>query len=137
MKINSIKTIGELKQSGYISKSIKDELRDNLINFLKESKNPFEGIIGFDDTVIPDLQTAVLSRHDILLLGLRGQAKTKIARLMINLLDEYIPAIEGSELNDDPFNPLSVIAKEIIEREGDKTKISWIHRSDRYTEKLE
>lgn len=131
-----IKTLGELKQSGYKSKSIKDELRDNLIKFLKESKNPFEGIIGFDDTVIPDLQTAVLSRHDILLLGLRGQAKTKIARLMINLLDEYIPAVEGSELNDDPLNPLSVIAKEIIEREGDGTKISWIHRSERYTEKL-
>jgi magnesium chelatase subunit I len=136
MNITNIKSLGDLKQSGYISKSIKDELRDNLIKFLKENKNPFDGIIGFDDTVIPDLQTAVLSRHDILLLGLRGQAKTKIARLMINLLDDYIPVVEGSELNDDPFNPLSVIAKEIIEREGDQTKISWIHRSERYTEKL-
>ncbi|NUM62219.1 MAG: magnesium chelatase, partial [Ignavibacteriaceae bacterium] len=102
MKLNSIKTLGELKQNGYKSKSIKDELRDNLIKFLKENKNPFEGIIGFDDTVIPDLQTAVLSRHDILFLGLRGQAKTKIARLMINLLDEFIPVVKGSELNDDP-----------------------------------
>jgi magnesium chelatase subunit I len=136
MNLNSVKTLGELKQSGYKSKSIKDELRENLIKFLKENKNPFEGIIGFDDTVIPDLQTAILSRHDILLLGLRGQAKTKIARLMINLLDEYIPAIEGSELNDDPSKPLSVIAKEIIERDGDKTRIKWIHRSERYTEKL-
>ena len=131
-----IKTIGELKKSGYNSKNIKDELRDNLIKFLKEDKNPFEGIIGFDDTVIPDLQTAILSRHDILLLGLRGQAKTKIARLMTNLLDEYIPAIDGSELNDDPFNPLSVFAKDIIKRDGDNTRISWIHRSERYTEKL-
>jgi len=136
MNITNIKTLGELKQSGYKSKSIKDELRDNLIIFLKENKNPFEGIIGFDDTVIPDLQTAVLSRHDILFLGLRGQAKTKIARLMINLLDEHIPIIEGSELNDDPLNPLSVYAKEILTRDGDKTKISWIHRSERYTEKL-
>jgi magnesium chelatase subunit I len=136
MKINLIKTLGELKQNGYKPKSIKDELRDNLIGFLKENKNPFDGIIGFDDTVIPDLQTAVLSRHDILLLGLRGQAKTKIARLMINLLDEYIPVVEGSELNDDPLNPLSAYAKEIISRDGDKTKISWIHRSERYTEKL-
>lgn len=136
MKLDSIKTLGELKQSGYKSKSIKDELRDNLIKFLMENKNPFEGIIGFDDTVIPDLQTAVLSRHDILFLGLRGQAKTKIARLMINLLDEYIPIVEGSELNDDPLNPLSVYAKEIISRDGEKTKISWIHRSERYTEKL-
>jgi magnesium chelatase subunit I len=136
MNITNIKTLGELKQSGYKPKSIKDELRDNLIKFLKENKNPFDGIIGFDDTVIPDLQTAVLSRHDILLLGLRGQAKTKIARLMINLLDEYIPAVEGSELNDDPIIPLSAFAKEIISKEGDKTKISWIHRSERYTEKL-
>lgn len=134
--ISSIKTLGELKKSGYRSKSIKDELRDNLIKFLQENKNPFEGIIGFDETVIPDLQTAILSRHDILLLGLRGQAKTKIARLMINLLDEYIPAIEGSELNDDPFNPLSVIAKEIVQRDDDNAKIQWIHRSERYTEKL-
>ena len=131
-----IKTLGGLKESGYKSKAIKDELRNNLINFLKDNKNPFEGIIGFDDTVIPDLQTAILSRHDILLLGLRGQAKTKIARLMINLLDEYIPIIDGSELNDDPFNPLSVIAKEIIKRDGEETRINWIHRSERYTEKL-
>ena len=136
MDIKNIKTFGELKQSGYKSKSIKDELRDNLINFLKENKNPFEGIIGFEDTVIPDLQTAILSRHDILLLGLRGQAKTKIARLMINLLDEYIPIVEGSELNDDPLNPISVYSKEILSREADQTKISWVHRSDRYTEKL-
>ena len=136
MNLTSIKTLGDLKQSGYKPKSIKDELRNNLIKFLKENKNPFKGIIGFDDTVIPDLQTAVLSRHDILLLGLRGQAKTKIARLMINLLDEFIPVIDGSELNDDPLNPLSVYAKEIISKDGDRTKISWIHRSERYTEKL-
>ncbi len=136
MNITSVKTLGELKQSGYKSKSVKDELRSNLIKFLKENKNPFEGIIGFEDTVIPDLQTAILSRHDILFLGLRGQAKTKIARLMINLLDEYIPVVEGSELNDDPLNPLSVFAKEILERDGDETKISWIHNSERYTEKL-
>ena len=108
MNLTSIKTLGELKQSGYKSKPIKNELRDNLIKFLKENKKPFEGIIGFDDTVIPDLQTAVLSRHDILFLGLRGQAKTKIARLMINLLDEYIPVVDGSEFNDDPLIPLSV-----------------------------
>jgi magnesium chelatase subunit I len=136
MNRQKITTLGDLKSSNYVSKSIKDELRDNLIKSLKESKNPFEGIIGFDDTVIPDLQTAILSRHDILLLGLRGQAKTKIARLMINLLDEYIPAIEGSELNDDPFSPLSVAAKEIIQKDGDNTRIIWLHRSERYTEKL-
>jgi len=136
MNIKTIRTLGDLKLSGYKPKSIKDELRENLIIFLKENKNPFDGIIGFDDTVIPDLQTAVLSRHDILFLGLRGQAKTKIARLMINLLDEFIPVVEGSELNDDPLIPLSVYAKEIISKDEDKTKISWIHRSERYTEKL-
>lgn len=131
-----ISTLGELKRSGYKSKAIKDELRDNLIKFLKENKNPFEGIIGFDDTVIPDIQTAILSRHDILFLGLRGQAKTKIARLMVNLLDEYIPVIEGSELNEDPFNPITVVSKAKIEYEKDDTKIRWVHRSERYTEKL-
>ncbi|MBT8383682.1 MAG: magnesium chelatase [Ignavibacteriaceae bacterium] len=136
MTNTQISTLGELKQNGYKSKSIKNELRDNLIQSLKGRKNPFEGIIGFDDTVIPELQTAILSRHDIILLGLRGQAKTKIARLLVNLLDEYIPIVEGSELNDDPLNPLSVAANEIIKKDGDKTKINWIHRSERYTEKL-
>ena len=136
MANTGIATLRDLKRSGFVSKSIKNELRDNLIQFLREDKNPFEGIIGYDDTVIPDLQTAILSRHDIILLGLRGQAKTKIARLLINLLDEYIPIIESSELNDDPLNPLSVIAKEILSKDGDDTKISWLHRTERYTEKL-
>ncbi len=132
----SIKTLGELKTSGYKPKSIKDEMRDNLITYLKKGINPFEGIIGYDETVIPELQTAILSRHNIILLGLRGQAKTKIARLLVNLLDEYIPVIEGAELNDDPLNPLSVQARKIIESEGDNTKIKWMHREERYTEKL-
>ena len=136
MKTESITTLGELKTSGYKSRTIKDEMRDNLISALKNATNPFEGIIGYDETVIPELQTAILSRHNIILLGLRGQAKTKIARLMINLLDEYLPIIDGSELNDDPFYPLSVIAKQKIIEEGDNTKIKWIHRDERYTEKL-
>jgi magnesium chelatase subunit I len=136
MEINPISTIGELKESGYKPQSIKDELRKNLITALQKNINPFEGIIGYDETVIPNLQTAILSRHNIILLGLRGQAKTRIARLLINLLDEYIPAVEGSELNDDPFIPLSRTAKDLIAEFGDKTKITWIHRSERYTEKL-
>jgi len=136
MKTELIKTFGELKTSGYKTRTIKDEMRDNLISSLKNGTNAFEGIIGYDETVIPELQTAILSRHNIILLGLRGQAKTKIARLMINLLDEYLPIIDGSELNDDPFNPLSVIAKQKINEEGDNAKIKWIHRSERYTEKL-
>mgnify|MGYP000877085346 CR=1 FL=1 len=97
-----VNTLGELKKSGYKSRSIKEELRENLITKLKNKDADFEGIIGFDETVIPDLQTAILSKHNILLLGLRGQAKTRIARLMINLLDEYIPYITDSELFDDP-----------------------------------
>src|SRR3989339_334630 len=128
MDITKITTFGELKRTGYKSKSIKDELRDNLIRFLKKNENPFEGIVGYDETVIPDIQTAILSRHNIILLGLRGQAKTRIARLFINLLDEFIPIISGSELNDDPFNPLSKVAKEIVAENGDITKLEWIHR---------
>jgi magnesium chelatase subunit I len=136
MKITTIKTLGELKNSNYKTRPIKDELRSNLIESLVKNVNPFQGILGYDETVIPDIQTSILSRHNLILLGLRGQAKTRIARLLINLLDEYIPAIEGSELNDDPFNPLSRIAKDLIAEQGDDTQILWIHRSERYAEKL-
>ncbi|MBS1764829.1 MAG: sigma 54-interacting transcriptional regulator [Bacteroidetes bacterium] len=136
MKIKNINTLGELKSSGYKPKTIKDELRDNLIKALQNKEPLFAEIKGYDDTVIPQLQTAILSGHSILLLGLRGQAKTRIARLMTNLLDEYIPVVSGTDLNDDPMNPLSRTAKNIIEDLGDKTPVAWIHRSERYTEKL-
>lgn len=131
-----ILTLGELKKSGYRNKPIKDEMRDNLIVALKNKQNIFEGIHGFDDTVIPDLERAILSRHHILLLGLRGQAKTRLARLLIRLLDEYIPIVAGSEINDDPFHPLSPFAKEQLKSLGDQTTIDWIHRDTRYVEKL-
>ena len=136
MKKNDISTLGGLKKYGYKPVSIKDELRRNLIDSLRSGRNPFEGILGYDDTVIPDIQTAVLSRHNIILLGLRGQAKTRIARLLVNLLDEYIPVVAGSELNDDPLNPLSRTAIDLIAEHEDDTKISWMHRSERYSEKL-
>ncbi|MGA0559844.1 magnesium chelatase [Larkinella sp. VNQ87] len=129
-------TLGELKAAGYKSKSIKQELRDNLIEKIKEKEVVFPGIWGYEDTVIPDVERAILSMHHINLLGLRGQAKTRIARLMINLLDEYIPVVEGSELNDDPLQPLSRFAQDRIAEKGDDTPVSWLHRSDRYTEKL-
>ena len=132
----NIKTLGELKQSGYKSRSVKEELRENLIAQLQKGEGGFEGIVGYEDTVMPDLQTAILSRHNILLLGLRGQAKTRIARLLVNLLDEYIPYIEGSELFDDPLNPISWYGHNQVEIHGDNTPIGWIHRSERYTEKL-
>ena len=136
MSIPNIKTLGQLKQSGYVSRSVKDELRGNLIEQLQKHEGGFEGIIGYEDTVIPDLQTAILSRHNILLLGLRGQAKTRIARLLVNLLDEYIPYIEGSELYDDPLNPISWFGHNEVLTKGDDTLIAWLHRSERYTEKL-
>lgn len=130
------KTLGELKASGYKSRSVKQELRDNLIKKLKNKEEVFPGIIGFDDTVLPDIQRAVLSRHSILLLGLRGQAKTRIARLLVNLLDEFMPVVEGSELNDDPLNPISRYAVDMIAEKGDDTPVAWVHRNDRYVEKL-
>ncbi len=135
-KYLKIKTLGQLKASGYESKSIKEELRANLIVKLAKKEKIFDSIKAFDETVIPDIERAILSRHNILLLGLRGQAKTRIARLMTNLLDEYIPFIKGTELNDDPLNPLSRLAFDIIEKHGDDTEIAWMHRSERYTEKL-
>ena len=134
--MNTIKTLGALRASGYQPKSIKQELRDNLIQRLQNQSAVFEGILGFDETVLPDLERAILSQHNILLLGLRGQAKTRLARLMVKMLDEYIPIVEGSELNDDPLQPISRYAVDLIAEKGDETPISWVHRDDRYVEKL-
>ncbi len=132
----TIKTLGELKKSGYEARGIKDELRDNLIQRLRQKETVFAGIWGYEETVIPDLERAILAGHDINLLGLRGQAKTRLARLMVNLLDEYVPVVEGSELNDDPLRPLSRFAHDKIAELGDATPITWLRREDRYTEKL-
>src|SRR6188472_310027 len=114
-----VKTLGELKKSGYKSKSVKEEIRQNLIKKLETGEDTFPGIIGYEDTVIPDTERALLSRHNILFLGLRGQAKTRMARQMTDLLDEYIPVIAGSEINDDPFNPVSRYAMDLLVAEGD------------------
>ena len=134
--MKDIKTLGELKKSGYQPKTVKEELRANLINKLRNKEKVFEGVIGFDDTVLPDIERAILSRHNILLLGLRGQAKTRIARLLVGLLDEYMPVIAGSDLNDDPLSPISRIAQDLIAEHGDDTPIEWVHRNERYVEKL-
>jgi len=136
MKVDDIKNFGELKKSGYQSKSIKEELRQNLIKKIHNGEPAFEGIFGYEHTVIPELERAILSKHNINLLGLRGQAKTRLARLMVKLLDEYVPVVEGSEINDDPFHPISRYAKEMIEEKGDATPISWMHREERFFEKL-
>ena len=135
-KLNSIRTLGDLKASGYKYRSISDELRENLITALKSRKNIFEGIWGYEDTVIPDIERAILSGHNINLLGLRGQAKTRIARLMVGLLDPFIPVIAGSEINDDPLFPLSFTGRQMVGELGDETPVSWLSREDRYTEKL-
>src|SRR3954469_22291805 len=121
MNIEQIKTLGELKRNGYKPQSIKDEIRKNLIEKIRSKQNPFPGILGYEDSVIPDTERALLSRHNILFLGLRGQAKTRMARQMVDLLDEYIPIVTGSEINDDPLNPISRYALDLIEKDGDNT----------------
>lgn len=133
---SSIQTLGDLKKAGYETLSIKQELRDNLIQKLKSKEPVFDGIWGYEETVIPDLERAILSRHHVNLLGLRGQAKTRLARLMIKLLDEFVPMVAGSELNDDPMFPLSKYARDLVAEKGDDTPIAWLHRDQRYTEKL-
>lgn len=134
--MKSIQTLGALKAAGYQSKSIKDELRDNLIQKIKNKETVFEGVWGYENTVIPELERAILSRHNINLLGLRGQAKTRLARLMVQLLDEWIPVVAGSEINDDPLQPISRYAVNLIGEKGDDTPITWLHRDERFSEKL-
>lgn len=131
-----IKTLGELIANGYKPKSIKQELQDNLISNLKSGRQVFTGIVGYSTTVIPEIERAILSGHNINLLGLRGQAKTRIARSMVQLLDEYVPVVFGSEINDDPLQPVSNFAKNLIAELKDETPIGWLHREERYTEKL-
>src|SRR5579863_797667 len=136
MDITKINTLGGLRKAGYHNKSVKEEIRINLIRKLKNKETTFPGILGYEDSVIPDTERALLSRHNILFLGLRGQAKTRMARQMVELLDEYIPYVTGSEVNDDPFAPISKFARDLVASRGDETPISWLHRSDRYGEKL-
>ena len=131
-----LKTLGALKAAGYQIASVKDELRKNLICKLKRGDDIFPGIIGFERTVIPQIQNAILGRHDMILLGLRGQAKSRIIRMLPSLLDEYIPIVAGSEINDHPFDPISKYARDLIDEHGDETPIEWLHRDARYGEKL-
>ena len=129
-------TLGELKKSGYKPLPVKEEIRRNLITKLGAREPLFPGIIGYDDTVIPQLVNALLSKHDVILLGLRGQAKTRLSRMLVSLLDEWTPIVKGSEVNDDPFAPISYHATKLIRDAGDETPIEWIHRDERYGEKL-
>src|SRR5215211_4648488 len=130
------KTLGELKAQGYRARPVKDEMRANLLDKLRRGERVFPGIVGYDETVIPQIVNAVLARHNIILLGLRGQAKSRIIRQLVNLLDERIPVIAGSEINDDPFNPISAFGRQTVEREGEHTPVAWVERDARFVEKL-
>lgn len=134
--MNRPATVGELRKSGYVVRSVKDEMRENLIRKLKSNEQLFPGIIGYETTVVPALVNAILARHDIILLGLRGQAKSRIVRQLPGLLDEYIPVIRGSELNDNPYHPVSKYAVDLVREKGDDAPIEWLHRDQRYGEKL-
>lgn len=136
MNTEKMTTLGALKVAGYRSRPIKEELRENLINYIREGKSPFTGIHGYENTVLPELERAILSKHNINLLGLRGQAKTRLARLMVSLLDEWMPVVDGSEINDDPLHPISRYARELVAEKGDDTPVVWVHREERFYEKL-
>ena len=129
-------TLGALKASGWQSIPVKEELRKNAVRNISEGKPLFEGVMGYEDTVMPQLENALLAGHDVVFLGERGQAKTRMIRSLTNLLDEWMPIIAGSEINDDPYNPVSRYAKNVVQQEGDNAPISWVHRSERFGEKL-
>src|SRR3954447_22048840 len=129
-------TLGQLKETGYQPLSVKDELRRNVIRKLRAREELFPGIVGYRDSVIPQIVNGILSKHDLLFLGLRGQAKTRILRLLPELLDEWIPVLADVEINDDPMVPSTRAGKRIVTEQGDDAKIEWVHRSDRYHEKL-
>ena len=132
----AIETLGDLRRSSYRSRSVKQEIRDNLVKKLQSGDTLFPGIIGYDETVVPQLVNAVLSRHNFILLGLRGQAKSRILRGLADLLDERIPVVPGCEIHDDPLAPLCAACRARMTKEGDNLPIAWLGRDDRYVEKL-
>src|SRR6266540_4675717 len=132
----AITSLGDLRRSEFRSRAVKQEVRDNLVRKVQAGETLFPGIIGYDETVIPQLVNAVLSRHNFILLGLRGQAKSRILRQLLTLLDEEIPFIAGSEVNDSPFAPISKYGRELVAEQGERTPIAWLPRDARYVEKL-
>jgi magnesium chelatase subunit I len=133
---NLAKTLGELRSSGWKSQSVKEEIRVNTVARIKSDQELFAGVLGYEETVMPQLENALLAGHDIVFLGERGQAKTRIIRSLVELLDEWMPIVAGSEINDDPYAPVSRQARELVVTNGDATPIDWVHRSLRYGEKL-
>jgi magnesium chelatase subunit I len=129
-------TLGELKGSGWRSLPVKEEIRRNAVAKIVAGQPLFDGVMGYEETVMPQLENALLAGHDVIFLGERGQAKTRIIRSLIGLLDEYMPIVQGSEINDDPFNPVSKSCRDLVSEMGDDTPISWVHRSERFGEKL-
>ncbi|MCI0886368.1 MAG: magnesium chelatase, partial [Chloroflexi bacterium] len=130
------KNIGELKEAGWQRQTVKQEMRKNLIARIKKGKEHFPGIIGFEETVVPFVENAVISGHDIIFLGERGQAKSRIIRSLVNLLDDEIPAIAGCEINDDPFEPICARCRGLVAKDRNKVEIAWLDRERRYGEKL-
>ena len=130
------KNVGELKKSGWVSRPVKEEMRQNAVALISAGEPLFDGVVGYENTVLPQLENAVLAGHDVIFLGERGQAKTRMIRSLVNLLDEWMPYVEGSEIYDDPFNPVSKHAKDLLAKRGDKTPLAWAHRDVRYGEKL-
>src|SRR3954462_12588531 len=136
MAMERPRTLGDLRASGYRSESIKDEMRRNLIAKIRAGEPLFPEILGYEETVVPQVQNAILSRHDMLFLGLRGQAKTRMLRQLVRLLDEAMPIVAGSEVNDDPYAPLSKEARDRVAAQGDATPIAWVGRDQGFQEKL-
>ena len=129
-------TLGGLRASGWVSRGVKEEIRGNAVARIRAGQPLFPGILGYEDTVLPQLEHAVLAGHDVVFLGERGQAKTRMIRSLTGLLDEWMPIVAGSEINDDPYNPVSVHARDLVAEHGDDTAIAWVHRDDRFGEKL-
>ncbi|MEC8767841.1 MAG: magnesium chelatase, partial [Actinomycetota bacterium] len=129
-------TLGRLRKSGWLSRTVKEEIRQNAIKRIQQGEELFPGVLGYENTVIPQLENALLAGHDFIFLGERGQAKTRMIRGLTDLLDEWMPIIAGSEINDDPFNPVSKYAIDLVNEKKDATPIEWVHRSERFGEKL-
>ncbi|MFM8267080.1 MAG: magnesium chelatase, partial [Ilumatobacteraceae bacterium] len=129
-------TVGELRASGWVSVPVKEEIRRNAVARIVAGEPLFDGVLGYEDTVMPQLENALLAGHDVIFLGERGQAKTRMIRSLVGLLDEYLPIIAGSEINDDPYAPVSRQARDLVAEHGDDTPIQWIHREQRFGEKL-
>src|SRR6187549_2247635 len=129
-------TLGELRASGWASVPVKEEIRANAVRKIAAGEALFDGVLGFEQTVMPQLENALLAGHDIIFLGERGQAKTRMIRSLTGLLDEWTPIVAGSEINDDPYAPVSRYARELVAEHGDDAPVAWVHRADRFGEKL-